>query len=197
MLGFIKGTLVRKEESSAVVEVLGLGFDISTPLSTHCNLPEEGQKCKLWTVLYPSDKGLSLYGFSTPQEKELFLLLLKTPHLGPKKALAVVSHFTLGDLGQALEDQDTEKFKKVPGIGKKMAERLMVELKDKIPQMTGLTARPQITVPWESTLISALANLGYTRGEVKMAMDRAALEPQMEEEEMIRRCLKVLGGHIG
>ena len=109
----------------------------------------------------------------------------------------MVSHFTLGDLWQALEEQDMERFKKVPGIGQKMAERLMVELKDKIPQMTGMKAKPHITAPWESTLISALANLGYTKGEVKMAMDKATLEPQMGEEEMIRRCLKVLGGHIG
>ncbi len=194
MLEFLRGTLVEKEEGWAIVEVMGLGFKLAIPLSTHYRLPPPGTECRLWTHLHQGDRTLSLFGFATPQERELFTLLLRIPRLGPKTALAVVSHFTLGDLWQAVKEGDLERLKKVPGIGEKTAQRLLVELKSDLPQKAKVTPPSS---PWEATLFSALGNLGYTKVEIKKAMEKAGITPEMEEEEMLRRCLKALGGHLG
>ncbi len=193
MLEFIQGTLLEKEENWAIIEVKGLGFRVMTPLSTHYRLPSVGRECRLLTHLHQGDRSLTLYGFATPQERELFTLLLSIPRMGPKTALAVVSHFSLGDLWEAVEGEDLERIKKVPGIGDKTAKRLLVELKGHLPHESPTPLSPS----WEQTLFSALANLGYTRGEIKRAMERAAVTPDMEEEEMIKRCLKALGGQLG
>ncbi len=192
MVEYIQGTLVEKEEGEAVVEIKGWGIHLSIPLSTHLRLPSPGEKCRLWTHLHLGDKGPSLYGFTTKDEKRLFRILIAIPRLGPKTALAVVSHFTLGDLWRAVEERDLEKLKKVPGIGEKTAERLLVELKGKVPQKGG-----EVQGPWEPTILSALSNLGYTLKEIKRALREAQVTPQMGEEEMIRRCLRVLGGSVG
>ena len=192
MLEYIQGTLVEKGEGEAVVEVGGLGFHLFIPLSTHLRLPSPGERCRLWTHLHLGDKGLSLFGFTTLDERRLFRILITIPRLGPKTALAVVSHFTLGDLWKAVEERDLENLKKVPGIGEKTAERLLVELKGKVTQEGG-----EVRGPWESSIVSALANLGYTHKEIKRALKEAKLMPQMGEEEMIKRCLRVLGGGLG
>ena len=193
MLEFIRGTLVEKGENWAVIEVQGLGFRVVTPLSTHYHLPEKGEECQLLTHLHQGDRSLTLYGFATPQERELFTLLLAIPRMGPKTALAVVSHFSLGDLWEAVEGEDLDRLKKVPGIGEKTAKRLLVELKGHLSPGGEVPISPSP----ETTLFSALTNLGYTRGEIKRAMEKAAITPDMEEEEMIKRCLKVLGGSLG
>jgi len=194
VLEFILGTLVEKEEGWAVIEAMGLGFKVAVPLSTYYRLPSPGEKCRLWTHLHQGDRSTSLYGFATHQERELFTILLGIPRLGPKTALAVVSHFTLGDLWKAVEKGDLERLKKVPGIGEKTAQRLLVELKGDLPRKAKvITPSP----PWEATLFSALGNLGYTRKEIRKALEKSGIGPDMEEEEMIRRCLKVLGGHLG
>ncbi len=193
MLEFIRGTLLEKGDNWAVIEVKGLGFKVITPLSTHYGLPSPGEECRLLTHIHHGDKGLTMYGFATPQERELFTLLLAIPRMGPKTALAVVSHFSLGDLWEAVEKEDVERLKKVPGIGDKTAKRLLLELKGHLP------SEPAGPPPasWEVTIFSALANLGYTKKEIKRAMEKAALTPDMEEEEMIKRCLKALGGNLG
>ena len=192
MLEYIQGTLVEKGEGEAVVEVGGLGFHLFIPLSTHLRLPSPGERCRLWTHLHLGDKGPSLFGFTTKDEKRLFRTLITIPRLGPKTALAVVSHFTLGDLWRAVEERDLENLKKVPGIGEKTAERLLVELKGKVTQ-----EGEEVRGPWESSIVSALANLGYTHKEIKRALREAQVTPQMGEEEMIKRCLRVLGGSLG
>ena len=193
MLESIRGILLEKGENWAVIEVHGLGFRVMVPLSTHYSLPAPGEECRLLTHIHHGDKGLTLYGFATPQERELFTLLLTIPRMGPKTALAVVSHFSLGDLWEAVEREDLERLKKVPGIGDKTAKRLLLELKGHLP----FEGEEPLPSSWEVTLFSALANLGYTKREIKRAMERAAITPDMEEEEMIKRCLKALGGSLG
>ena len=193
MLESIRGILLEKGENWAVIEVHGLGFRVMVPLSTHYSLPAPGEECRLLTHIHHGDKGLTLYGFATPQERELFTLLLTIPRMGPKTALAVVSHFSLGDLWEAVEREDLERLKKVPGIGDKTAKRLLLELKGHLP----FKGEEPLPSSWEVTLFSALANLGYTKREIKRAMERASITPDMEEEEMIKRCLKALGGSLG
>ncbi len=191
MIEYIQGLLIEKGEGVAVIESMGMGFRIFIPLSTHLRLPPPGEECRLWTHLHLGEKGPSLYGFTSKEEKSLFRILVSIPRMGPKVALAIVSHFSLGDLWRAVEERDLEQLKKVPGIGEKTAERLIVELKGRMPP------EREAPVPWESTILSALANLGYSQKEIREAIRRAHLTPQMKEEEMIRHCLRVLGGAIG
>lgn len=171
MIAFIRGKLVLSSPQKAVVETNGVGYDILIPLSTASNLPQIGSEIFFHTSLVVREESHTLYGFLKAEDKDLFHLLLNINGIGPKTALNVIGFFSLENLSEAVHSQDIASLSKIPGIGKKSAERLIVELKDKLPGF-GSVKSFQIAVPKMEDAVSALVNLGFTPSASQKALKK-------------------------
>jgi len=191
MIGRINGLLVEKSPPQIVVMAHGLGYEVDVPMSTFCELPALGQEITLLTHLVVREDAQLLYGFSTGPERQAFRALIKISGVGPRIALAVLSGMTVGDLTQAVANQQTGRLQKVPGIGKKTAERLLLELKgrlgDALPGAGGVGMNG--ADPLSDTL-HALVALGYSEREADAAV--RALAPGLSVDDGIRQALKSL-----
>ena len=191
MIGRINGLLVEKNPPQVVVMANGLGYEVDVPMSTFCELPALGQEVTLLTHLVVREDAQLLYGFSTGPERQAFRALIKISGVGPRIALAVLSGMTVDDLTQAVANQQTGRLQKVPGIGKKTAERLLLELKgrlgDALPGASGVGI--SVTDPLSDTL-HALVALGYSEREADAAV--RALAPGLSVDDGIRQALKSL-----
>ena len=191
MIGRINGLLVEKNPPQVVVMANGLGYEVDVPMSTFCELPALGQEVTLLTHLVVREDAQLLYGFSTGPERQAFRALIKISGVGPRIALAVLSGMTVDDLTQAVANQQTGRLQKVPGIGKKTAERLLLELKgrlgDALPGASGVGISG--TDPLSDTL-HALVALGYSEREADAAV--RALAPGLSVDDGIRQALKSL-----
>jgi Holliday junction DNA helicase RuvA len=191
MIGRINGLLVEKNPPQVVVMANGLGYEVDVPMSTFCELPALGQEVTLLTHLVVREDAQLLYGFSTGPERQAFRALIKISGVGPRIALAVLSGMTVDDLTQAVANQQTGRLQKVPGIGKKTAERLLLELKgrlgDALPGAGGVGISG--TDPLSDTL-HALVALGYSEREADAAV--RALAPGLSVDDGIRQALKSL-----
>jgi Holliday junction DNA helicase RuvA len=191
MIGRINGLLVEKNPPQVVVMANGLGYEVDVPMSTFCELPTLGQEITLLTHLVVREDAQLLYGFSTGPERQAFRALIKISGVGPRIALAVLSGMTVDDLMQAVANQQTGRLQKVPGIGKKTAERLLLELKgrlgDALPGAGGVGI--SVTDPLSDTL-HALVALGYSEREADAAV--RALAPGLSVDNGIRQALKSL-----
>ena len=191
MIGRINGLLVEKNPPQIVVMAHGLGYEVDVPMSTFCELPALGQEITLLTHLVVREDAQLLYGFSTGPERQAFRALIKISGVGPRIALAVLSGMTVGDLTQAVANQQTGRLQKVPGIGKKTAERLLLELKgrlgDALPGAGGVGMSG--ADPLSDTL-HALVALGYSEREADAAV--RALAPGLSVDNGIRQALKSL-----
>ena len=197
MIASISGKLRRKGTDYLVVDVSGVGYEVHVPLSTYCGIPEQGDDVSLHIHTHLREESLSLFGFLTEAEKDMFLLLMGVSGIGPKLALAVLSSLAVADLSCAIRASDEAKLCAVPGIGKKTAARMVLELKDKIkhlglPQAASSPAEAAGADDAED-VISALVGLGYKKPQaeetVRTISDR---RPGLAIEELIREALSVL-----
>ena len=176
MIAVLRGTLLEKQPSRVVVDVAGVGYDVQVPLSTFYGLGEPGAGVTLRIHTHVREDAIALFGFSTPLEQDLFERLIAISGIGPKLALAVLSGIEPADLIRAIKTQDVARLTKIPGIGKKTAERIGLELKDRLPQPAlaagpaPVSARPEDQ--FRDDLLSALLNLGYQRPAAEKAIDQ-------------------------
>ncbi|WP_151714753.1 Holliday junction branch migration protein RuvA [Acinetobacter sp. TUM15071] len=197
MIGCLIGEVFALEAPTVLLNVNGVGYEIDTPLSTFCQL-QKGQKVTLWTHLVVREDAQQLYGFSDAQEKTIFRTLLKVNGVGPKMALGILSTLSIELLIHTIEHDDINTLIKVPGVGKKTAERLMIELRDRfkaLAQSTGsisTTAVTQIQFMSNSPVAeaeAALQSLGYKPAEAQKAV-AAVKADYTESADIIRAALK-------
>ncbi|HEX5393321.1 MAG TPA: Holliday junction branch migration protein RuvA [Rhodocyclaceae bacterium] len=194
MIGRITGLLLEKNPPLIVVDVHGLGYEVDVPMSTFYNLPNLGEKVSLHTHLAIREDGHFLYGFLSEGERAAFRQLLKISGIGARTALSVLSGLSVSELAQAVAMQEAGRLTKIPGIGKKTAERLLLELKDKLPKSgalgsiaaPGAMAEPDAA----SDILNALLALGYNEKEAQSAMK--SLPAGVAVSDGIRQALKLL-----
>jgi holliday junction DNA helicase RuvA len=192
----LRGQILRKGPQEVVVDVAGVGYRVAIPVSTFYRLGEPGSEVELRTYTHVREDTLALYGFLTGAEQDLFERLISVGGVGPRLAVNILSGIEVPDLVAALRTSDVSRLTRVPGVGKKTAERLIVELKDKmppaVPEETPMA--PAADRPKED-LLSALVNLGYSRGEVERGVDRALHEDGSGRfEDLLRRALQIVAG---
>jgi Holliday junction DNA helicase RuvA len=197
MIGRIAGTLLEKNPPQILVDVGGVGYEVDVPMSTFYNLPNLGEPVALVTHLVVREDAHLLFGFLTEAERALFRQLLKISGIGARIALAVLSGLSVAELAQAIALQETGRIVKIPGIGKKTAERLLLELKGKLPVTAGAGAKVSsgMTAPADaldtmSDILNALLALGYNEREALGAMK--ALPADASVSDGIRLALKSL-----
>jgi len=188
VIGRVAGKLVSKHPPQIVVDVHGVGYELDVPMSTLYQLPATGSEVALLTHLLVREDAHQLYGFATEGERTLFRQLLKISGVGARTALAVLSGMSVADVKQAVSEQDSGRLIKVPGIGKKTAERLLLELKDKLD--VAIVAVPAVAGRASNDVVTALLALGYSDKEARFAVKN--LEGSVSVTEGIRQALKVL-----
>jgi len=195
MISQIRGRLAYKSPEEIVIDVHGVGYGIKVPLSTFYELPGIGEEILLLIYTYVREDSLHLYGFLTPKEKELFRLLIGVSGVGPKLAINVLSGISAGELERALKDEDLVRLTRIPGVGRKTAERMLLELKDKVV-VSETTVVPGIRGKEEmiKDALSALVNLGYAKGKAEGAIKGVLQEKEdaLSLEELLRESLRLL-----
>jgi Holliday junction DNA helicase RuvA len=189
VIGRLRGTLLAKHPPQIVVEAQGVGYELDVPMSTFYNLPATGQEVTLHTHLAVREDAHQLFGFATEQERRVFRQLLKISGVGARTALSVLSGLSVGELHEAVAAQDGARLTKVPGIGKKTAERLLLELKDKL-DVTAVAGAAAAGGGAGSDIINALLALGYNDKEAAWAVKQ--LSPGAAVADGIRQALRLL-----
>ncbi len=192
MIGFLRGTVAGRSPDGCFLDVAGVGYRLACSATTLAALPSDGREARLWTHLYVREDALSLFGFATESEQRIFEALLGVNGVGPKVALQVCSAFTPDALRKALVTDDVAAISSVPGIGKKTAQRMILDLKEKLalPDLEVVGARPDAL----SKARSALENLGYSAGEVRVALSEAVPADEASVEDIVKSALRVLAG---
>lgn len=189
MIGKLTGTLADKNPPQLLVDCHGVGYEVDVPMSTFYNLPGLGEKVSLLTHFVVREDAQILYGFGTPGERDAFRQLIKISGVGPRTALSVLSGMSVNELAQAITQQEPGRLVKVPGIGKKTAERLLLELKGKLGAEIDLL-RPAAASDAQADIQQALLALGYNDKEAAAALK--ALPPDVGVSEGIKLALKAL-----
>jgi Holliday junction DNA helicase RuvA len=190
MIGRIQGVLLEKNPPQILVECAGVGYEVEVPMSTFYNLPATGERVTLLTHLVVREDAHLLYGFGSEGERRAFRQLLKISGVGARTALAVLSGLSVGELAEAVTLQETGRLTRIPGIGKKTAERLLLELKDKLGVALDAVAAPNRAAAASSDVLHALLALGYSEKE---AVATVKLVPEgLAVAEGIRHALKLL-----
>ena len=190
MIGRITGTLAEKQPPHVLVDVGGIAYEIDVPMSTFYNLPAIGERITLYTHLTIREDAHLLYGFGTDAERQAFRQLLKVSGIGAKTALSVLSGMSVNDLANAIAAQETGRITKVPGIGKKTAERLLLELRDKFSAAVATISTTGAAPSSEADILNALNALGYNDKEALWAVKQ--LPPDAAVSDGIRQALKLL-----
>ena len=189
MIGRLTGTLADKNPPQVLMDCNGVGYEVDVPMSTFYNLPATGEKITLLTHFVVREDAQILYGFASPGEREAFRLLIKISGVGPRTALSVLSGMSVGDIAQAVTAQDAGRLVKVPGIGKKTAERLLLELKGKFGADLG-AGSVGATSDAQADILQALVALGYSDKEAAASLK--ALPRDVAVGEGIKLALKAL-----
>ena len=189
MIGKISGKLIERHPPQVVVDVHGVGYEIDVPMSTFYQLPANGSEVTLYTHLIVREDAHQLYGFASEQERRVFRQLLKISGVGARTALSVLSGMSVSDLYEAVSAQDSGRLTRVPGIGKKTAERLLLELKDKLDVIV-VSATATAAAGTTSDILNALLALGYNDKEAQWAIRQ--LPGSAAVTEGIRQALKLL-----
>jgi Holliday junction DNA helicase RuvA len=198
MIGFLRGRLVEKHADRLIVDVQGVGYEVAVPLSTFYGLPETGGDVALRIHTHVREDLIALYGFATVLEQQLFERLIGVSGIGPKIALAALSGIEPAELVRAVRTADIARLTSIPGIGKKTAERIGLELKDKLPAAAAASVTSVTTAPAgdevRADLLSALVNLGYQRNAAEKAVDTAlaTLGQAARFEDTLRDALRRL-----
>ena len=188
MIGKLTGTLSDKNPPQVLVDCNGVGYEVHVPMSTFYNLPEQGARVSLLTHFVVREDAQILYGFATGPEREAFRQLIKISGVGPRTALSVLSGMSVAELAQAVTLQEAGRLVKVPGIGKKTAERLLLELKSKLGPDIGVPA--SVANDTQADILQALLALGYSDKEAALALK--ALPAEVGVSEGIKTALKAL-----
>jgi Holliday junction DNA helicase RuvA len=195
MIGFLKGRLAAKLPPMLMVDVNGVGYELEAPMSTFYGLPATGEPVALFTHLVVREDAHILFGFGTDSERRLFRGLLKVSGVGPKIALGVLSGASVEDFLRTIEAEDVAMLTRIPGIGRKTAERIIIEMRDNVQKLsmpalgTGNPLAPGAAPSAQSEAFSALIALGYKPPEVTRLL-KSADEPGLSTTEIIRRALK-------
>ena len=189
MIGRIQGVVVDKNFPQVIVSCHGVGYEIDVPMSTFYPLPKAGEEVTLLTHLVVREDAHLLFGFLTAAERSAFRQLLKISGVGPKVALAVLSGLSVDDLAAAVESEDAARLTKIPGIGKKTAERLVLELRDKLPKAV-TAVRAESAGAAGGDVLVALVGLGYNEREAQAAIKQ--LPADLALADAIRQALKHL-----
>ena len=189
MIGKLTGTLAEKNPPQVLVDCHGVGYEVDVPMSTFYNLPGLGEKVSLLTHFVVREDAQVLFGFGSAGEREAFRQLIKISGVGPRTALAVLSGMSVGDIGQAVTQQDASRLVKIPGIGKKTAERLLLELKGKVGADLGHPAG-HVVDDAQADILQALVALGYSDKEAQAALK--PLPKHVGVSEGIKLALKAL-----
>jgi Holliday junction DNA helicase RuvA len=188
VIGRILGELVEKNPPQVIVVSHGVGYEIDVPMSTFYHLPRTGENVSLLTHMVVREDAHLLYGFLTAGERTAFRQLLKVSGVGPKVALSVLSGLSVDDLAAAVASNDAARLTKVPGVGKKTAERLVLELRDKLPLAVSVVRTD--ANPASGDVVNALLGLGYNEREAQSAVKQLA--PDLPLTDAIRQALKLL-----
>jgi len=191
MIAHLTGTLIQRRPDHVVLDVNGVGYRVFVSLNTYCALPETGGRISLQTVTVVRDDAIHLYGFRHAAEKEAFGHLCTVKGVGPKMAMAILSGIAPDELWLAVRSRDAERLSKVPGIGKKTAARLVVELEGRLPEAGEVPAKKAGSALAEDA-ISALMNLGYPEAKARQSVDKVLkdLGPEAALEDVLKAALK-------
>lgn len=190
MIGRIQGILVSVHPPRLLVDCQGIGYEVDVPMSTLYQLPQAGQKITLLTHFQVREDAQQLFGFATETEREAFRQLIKISGVGSRTALAVLSGMSVNELAQAIALQEAGRLTQVPGIGKKTAERLCLELKGKLAPDLGITGDKPQAIEASSEVLQALLALGYSEREALLALKQ--IPPDTSVSDGIRMGLKYL-----
>jgi len=201
MIGYLKGRLFRKKPNTVILDVNGIGYEISIPLTTFYELPEEGSEVSLNIHTHVREDALSLFGFHAQREKDFFLKLISISGIGPKLAVVILSGAQVEELAAAIAENNLARLTAIPGVGRKTAERMVLELKS---HMTAFLLPEQIEAAQEGSafgaleedVLSALVNLGYPRAAAEKALNTVLRSEQGERtfESVLRKTLRSLSG---
>ncbi len=196
MIALLTGKIAFRSIDHLIVDVAGVGYRLMIPLSTFYALPEEGD-VRLHVHTHVKEDAIHLYGFWTLQEKEMFLLLLTISGIGPKVALNILSNIPVAELRAALSEGDSRRLSALPGVGKKTADRLVLELQEKIrrlgapPAASAAKSAPGASLPFDDSL-SALINLGYKESQARKVLEAMEIPPGTPLETILKGALRVL-----
>jgi holliday junction DNA helicase RuvA len=197
VIGWLRGRLAAKHPPGLVVDVNGVGYECEAPMSTFYGLPETGTEVVLRTHLVVREDAHILYAFGTEAERRLFRSLLKVSGVGPKIALGILSGITIDDFMLAVEAEDPEPLVRVPGVGRKTAERVLIDMRDRVKELAASAAQPAAAVgragSAQAEAFSALVTLGYKPAEVARLLKSIGDEGG-SVEELIRRALRAAAG---
>ena len=186
MIAYLRGRLISKHPNQAIVEVAGVGYDVTISIPTFSELLATGSEVALHIHTHVREDALALYGFLRVEEKQLFEKLITVSGIGPKLAITILSGMAVTDMVGAIRANDHVRLTKIPGIGKKTAERMCVELRDKLEGFGEDPAAKSVSAA-EEDVISALTNLGYQRGLAEKAVERAVASAGRENFDAIFR----------
>jgi Holliday junction DNA helicase RuvA len=189
MIARLTGRLVEKHPPGIVVDVHGVGYELDVPMSTFYHLPATGQEVTLLTHLVVREDAQLLFGFGSEAERQLFRQLLRISGIGARIALSLLSGLSVAEVQSAVAQQDSARLTRIPGIGKKTAERLLLELKDKLGPVAGAPAQAAAAPAGEDAL-NALVALGYSDKEARAALARLGAE--LPVQDAIRQALRIL-----
>ena len=197
MIALLTGQLAQRSPEQIIVDVAGVGYRLQIPLSTYYGLPETGQ-VQLRVHTHVKEDSIQLFGFLSDAEKALFALLLSVSGVGPKLAINILSHIPTDELAQALSHGDVPRLTAIPGIGKKSAERLVLELQDKAAKfavvgiVAGAATQQPAAASHHQDALSALVNLGYKEALARNALKNLPAAPGAPLEEVLKAALKIL-----
>ena len=202
MIALISGKIVYKGISHVIVDVQGVGYRVFIPLTTFYELPETGEPVTLHIHTNVKQDAINLFGFYTIQERDLFQLMISVSGIGPKMSMNILSGISAQELLGAISGGNVGKLIRIPGVGKKMAERLILELKEKVVKKMMMEESPEAGLQNRmddmiaEDVLSALVNLGYKNNIAKDALDRAlrSSEEKMEMDKLLKKTLKLLAG---
>jgi Holliday junction DNA helicase RuvA len=197
MIAHLRGILLEKHPHQAIVDCQGVGYDVAIPVSTYTRLPDAGAEVRLRIYTSVREDAIQLFGFFSAEEKQLFEKLITVSGIGAKLALTALSGLPTADLAAAIRGGEVTMLTRIPGVGKKTAERMVLELRDKVDAMAGAGAKPLVSAApvsgLEADIISALVNLGSPRPAAEAAVRKARTTvPGEEFEPLFRRALELV-----
>lgn len=197
MIAQIRGQLIQKNPGWVIVEANGVGFQVHVSLTTFYDLPEVEQPVRVYTYTHVREDVLQLYGFSTPLEKEIFQILISVSGIGPKLALNILSGIAAPLLIKSIASGDLNRLLSIPGVGRKMGERMILDLRDKAQKLESrVSIPPRTPLPTDEIsedIVSALVNLGYKKSQAESAVEKIFQQrPEIKLEEALKESLKVL-----
>ena len=192
MIAHLRGRIVAKHPNQVIVEAGGVGYDVNITIPTFSELPAAGSEVALHIHTHVREDALALYGFLRAEEKRLFERLISVSGIGPKLAVTILSGMAADAMVAAIRDNDVAQLTRIPGIGKKTAERMVLELRDKLEGLAAAPAAPKAS-PLEEDVLSALVNLGYQRAAAERALARLASNGKGDSfEKLFRDTLALL-----